>query len=136
MALLHCYGNSLMLCEASSSPKDDQPRQVLIIWLSGWLNWFSCSGVFWGLVKIHIHSAQKTNPHSFIHSRGFYQRALIHPHWPFPVTHSAVYLSCLSVSVFIIHLMSQFWIKLASQSRSTPHVQLMDWMHVWYMCVR
>lgn len=95
------------------------------------LNWFSCSGIFGRL--LNIHSAQKKKKkHSFIHSRGFYQRALIHPHWPFIVTHSAVYLSCLSVSVSLIHLMSHFWIKLASQSRSIPHLQLMDWMHdIW-----
>lgn len=72
----------------------------------------------------------KTHTHSF--TPGVSIKEPSSTHTDLSYSHSVVYLSSLSVSVSVIHLMSHFWIKLASQSRSVPPIQLMDWMHdIW-----
>lgn len=129
------YFLTVLYQDLSSLFKKKKKKEKLI---AGWFAGFSLFKLVWIPSSVYLRECwtyiyiqcTKTHTHSF--TPGVSIKEPSSTHTDLSYSHSVVYLSSLSVLVSVIHLMSHFWIKLASQSRSVPPIQLMDWMHdIW-----
>lgn len=158
MVILYCVvmqAFRIMRCLKFPNPNDYQPglflntsifelslfkkKRLIAGWFAGFswsqfpARWMMLNLCIYRMLNIHIHSVHK-NPHSFIHSRGFYQRALIHPHWPFILAFCC--LSVLSFCLGFCHPFNETLLNQISLSKQVCTPYTTNGLNAWYLGIR